>query len=183
MSGLVPWQTDPIRPERPTPVRITVDGMSIEGLQGQSLAGILLAQDRTAWRTTTAGRGRGVFCGIGVCFDCIATVNGESDVRLCLRRARDGDTVLTQDDTVQPDTGHAGSSHTVAAADAAHRTTVATNAAHAAIGAAGAAARSDAALASDDAAGSEGPQGDTGVLDTRRGLAGSPDASAKEERP
>jgi hypothetical protein len=163
MSGLVPWQTDPIRPERPAPVHITVDGTRVEGLQGQSLAGILLAQDRTAWRTTVAGRGRGVFCGIGVCFDCIATVNGESDVRLCMRRARDGDTVETQDDTVGSDAGQAGSRRTVAAADAAGRI--------------------DAAVAGRVTAENEGPQGDSGVLGTARDSSGSPDASAKEEQP
>ncbi|SDL18345.1 2Fe-2S iron-sulfur cluster binding domain-containing protein [Glycomyces sambucus] len=101
MSGIVPWRTDPIRPEPPQPVHITVDGQEVAGLQGQSLAGVLLAQDRTAWRTTTAGGPRGVFCGIGVCFDCIATVNGESDVRLCMRRAQEGDAVTTQDDTIR----------------------------------------------------------------------------------
>ncbi|MEU6859272.1 (2Fe-2S)-binding protein [Glycomyces sp. NPDC046736] len=99
MSGIVPWRSDPIRPEPPAPLSITVDGVRVEGLQGQSLAGVLLAADRAAWRTTPAGRPRGVFCGIGVCFDCVATVNGESDVRLCTRRARDGDAVATQDDT------------------------------------------------------------------------------------
>ncbi len=103
MSGIVPWQADPIRPERPTLLHITVDGTRIEGLQGQSIAGILLAQGRTEWRTTIAGRRRGVFCGIGVCFDCIATVNGESDVRLCMRRARNGDVIETQNDSPSED--------------------------------------------------------------------------------
>ncbi|WP_307789020.1 (2Fe-2S)-binding protein [Glycomyces salinus] len=99
MSSIVPFESDPIRPAEPRCLTISVDGERIEGLRGQSIAGILLAQGRTAWRTTVAGRERGVFCGIGVCFDCVGTVNGESDVRLCLRRARDGDTVETQDDS------------------------------------------------------------------------------------
>jgi len=98
VSALVPWASDPIRPAEPRPLRITVDGTHLEGLQGQSLAGVLLAHGDIAWRTTVAGRRRGVFCGIGVCFDCVATVNGESDVRTCLRRARDGDVVATQND-------------------------------------------------------------------------------------
>lgn len=112
MSSIVPWQTDPIRPERPTPLHITVDGTKVEGLHGQSIAGILLAQGRTEWRTTVAGRRRGVFCGIGVCFDCIATVNGESDVRLCMRRARDGDVVATQSDAREADVDPAPSAAT-----------------------------------------------------------------------
>lgn len=102
MSTVLPWGSDPIGPDEPRPLRISVDGVTVEGLRGQTLAGVLLSQGRTAWRTTVAGRPRGVFCGIGVCFDCIATVNGESDVRLCMRRARDGDSVETQTDDAPP---------------------------------------------------------------------------------
>jgi hypothetical protein len=98
VSTLVPWESDPIRPAEPHTLHINVDGARIAGLRGQSIAGVLLAQGTTAWRTTVAGRPRGVFCGIGVCFDCVATVNGETDVRLCLRRAQDGDVIETQDD-------------------------------------------------------------------------------------
>ncbi|THV30817.1 (2Fe-2S)-binding protein [Glycomyces paridis] len=103
MSELVPRAADPIRPAAASPLRITVDGATLEGLQGQSIAGVLLAHGRTAWRTTVAGHPRGAFCGIGVCFDCVATVNGESDVRTCMRRARDGDAVETQDDGTSND--------------------------------------------------------------------------------
>ena len=39
-----------------------------------------------------------MFCGIGVCFDCVVTVNGVRDVRACRRRARQGDEVLVQHD-------------------------------------------------------------------------------------
>jgi predicted molibdopterin-dependent oxidoreductase YjgC len=78
------------------PVTITVDGEPVTGVAGQSIAGVLLAAGRTAWRYGRTGAGRGVFCGIGVCFDCLVTVDGVPDVRACRRRARDGDTVTTQ---------------------------------------------------------------------------------------
>ena len=85
------------RAERP--VRITVDGESVEGIEGQSIAGVLLGSGRISWReTAVAGKPRGVFCGIGVCFDCIVTVGETRDVRACMRRAQDGDVVTTQDD-------------------------------------------------------------------------------------
>ncbi|POX35872.1 proline dehydrogenase [Streptomyces sp. Ru73] len=82
------------RPERP--LRITVDGEPVDGVAGQSIAGVLLAAGRTSWRTARSGAPRGVFCGIGVCFDCVLTVNGVPDVRACRRRAADGDVVTTQ---------------------------------------------------------------------------------------
>jgi predicted molibdopterin-dependent oxidoreductase YjgC len=78
------------------PLRITVDGAALAGVQGQTIAGVLLASGRRAWREGPSGAPRGVFCGIGVCFDCLVTVNGERDVRACRRRAHDGDVVTTQ---------------------------------------------------------------------------------------
>ncbi|MBF4457495.1 (2Fe-2S)-binding protein [Pseudoclavibacter sp. VKM Ac-2867] len=79
------------------PVRITVDGETVEGLEGQSIAGVLLGSGRVSWReTAVAGKPRGLFCGIGVCFDCLVTVDGVPDVRACQRRACEGDEVSSQ---------------------------------------------------------------------------------------
>ena len=61
-----------------------------------AIAGVLLAYGRRSWRRAPSGGPRGIFCGIGVCFDCLVTVNGLPDVRACRRRARDGDVVTTQ---------------------------------------------------------------------------------------
>lgn len=95
------------RPERP--LRITVDGEPVTGIAGQSIAGVLLAAGRTSWRTARSGAPRGVFCGIGVCFDCVLTVNGAPDVRACRRRAKDGDVVTTQSRSDQARPGQARS--------------------------------------------------------------------------
>ncbi|QNS03478.1 (2Fe-2S)-binding protein [Streptomyces xanthii] len=81
---------------RDRPLRITVDGEPVDGIAGQTVAGVLLAAGRLAWRTGRSGAPRGVFCGIGVCFDCLVTVGEERDVRACRRRVRDGDVVTTQ---------------------------------------------------------------------------------------
>ncbi len=98
-SHAIDPSADPVRPTQARTVTITVDGTAYVGIEGQTLAGILLAAGRDTWRQTSgAGRPRGVFCGIGVCFDCIATVGGLRDVRLCQRRAVDGDRVETQHD-------------------------------------------------------------------------------------
>ncbi|MBE8522147.1 (2Fe-2S)-binding protein [Amycolatopsis sp. H6(2020)] len=78
------------------PIEITVDGEAVTGLAGQTVAGVLLAAGRLSWRTTRSGAPRGVFCGIGACFDCLLTVNGVADVRACRRRAADGDEIRTQ---------------------------------------------------------------------------------------
>ena len=90
----VPPASDVIGPTASVPITILVNGERHVGVLGQSLAGVMLAADTLAWRTSPLrGRPRGAFCGIGVCFDCLVVVNGQRDVRACQRRARDGDVV------------------------------------------------------------------------------------------
>nr|WSW66019.1 (2Fe-2S)-binding protein [Streptomyces sp. NBC_00995] len=83
---------------------ITFDGQPVRALPGQSIAAALWAASVLTWRTTRVnGRPRGAFCGIGSCFDCLATVNGRPNRRACLLPARPGDVV-----TPQEGDGHAG---------------------------------------------------------------------------
>lgn len=100
---LLPFSNDKIRPVPPTPVTISLDGVPATGVVGQSLAGVILASGTLGFRTTSAaGKPRGVFCGIGVCFDCLVEVNGQRDVRACQRRASAGDVVVSQHDELPP---------------------------------------------------------------------------------
>ncbi|GAA2988778.1 (2Fe-2S)-binding protein [Actinokineospora diospyrosa] len=79
-------------------MRVTIDGVQHSATPGQTVAGALLADGRTSWRTTRgAGKPRGVFCGIGVCFDCLVTVNGVADVRACQRLLAEGDDIRTEE--------------------------------------------------------------------------------------
>lgn len=88
---------DPVAPGPATRIELVVDGEPVPGLAGQTIAGVLLGAGRLTWRASRTGRPRGVFCGIGVCHDCLITVNGLPDVRACQRRATDGDTVTTDE--------------------------------------------------------------------------------------
>jgi hypothetical protein len=83
---------------RPEPgFRVTYDGAPIDVLPGQSIAAALWSAGITAWRETRVRQSpRGVFCGIGVCFDCLVTVNGVPNQRACLVPARPGDAITTQ---------------------------------------------------------------------------------------
>ncbi|WP_309067019.1 (2Fe-2S)-binding protein [Microbacterium sp.] len=73
-------------------VRIRFDGTEIAGRDGQTIAGVLLANGHRTWRDAD-GSARGIFCGIGVCQDCVLTVNGVEGVRACQRTACDGDVI------------------------------------------------------------------------------------------
>ncbi|WP_343299643.1 (2Fe-2S)-binding protein [Streptomyces sp. 5-6(2022)] len=73
------------------PYRLTFDGTTVTARPGQSVGAALVAAGIVAWRTTRReGRPRGLFCGIGVCFDCLITVDGRPGQRACLVPARDG---------------------------------------------------------------------------------------------
>jgi hypothetical protein len=100
-SRAVDPRTDPARPGAADVVSIELDGRTYEGLRGQSAAGILLAHGVRSWRTTSSGaQPRGVFCGIGVCFDCLVTVDGRRDVRACLFRPEGGEVLTRQHDAL-----------------------------------------------------------------------------------
>lgn len=71
--------------------QMTFRGAAVAAQPGQSVAAALVAAGITDWRTTrNGGRPRGLFCGIGVCFDCLITVDGVPDQRACLVTAADG---------------------------------------------------------------------------------------------
>jgi predicted molibdopterin-dependent oxidoreductase YjgC len=73
------------------------DGRPIAAEPGQSVAAALWAAGIRSWRRTRYGdEPRGLFCGIGVCFDCLVTVNGVTGQRACLVEAHDGDVVEPQ---------------------------------------------------------------------------------------
>jgi len=108
---------DPVEPGEATTITVQVDGLPMVGLAGQTIAGILLSAGQASWRTTWKGRPRGIFCGIGVCYDCLLTVNGLRDVRACQRRATDGDVIMTKDETSGEQSGRACQSRDAARPD------------------------------------------------------------------
>jgi predicted molibdopterin-dependent oxidoreductase YjgC len=82
-------QTDVI--DRGEAVTLLVNGRPVQAYRGQTIAGALLAAgQRTLRHTRRAGKPRGLFCAMGVCYDCVVTVNGESGVRACMRRVEEG---------------------------------------------------------------------------------------------
>ncbi len=70
---------------------LTLDGAPITATPGQSVGAALTDAGVRSWRTTRlGGRPRGLFCGIGICFDCLLTVDGRPNQRACLVPASDG---------------------------------------------------------------------------------------------
>jgi predicted molibdopterin-dependent oxidoreductase YjgC len=81
------------------PVTIWVDGREIEAHEGESLhAALCLAGVLDLGQRLDMDHGRGVFCGMGVCFECLVTIDGQPNQRACMTPVRAG---------MKVDTGHA----------------------------------------------------------------------------
>mgnify|MGYP001370265744 FL=1 len=77
-------------------VHIHVDGRRVPVPEGISLAAALVGSGHWTFRRhAVSGRPRGPFCGMGVCFECELTVDGQPGVRACLAHVRDGMRVET----------------------------------------------------------------------------------------
>jgi sarcosine oxidase subunit alpha len=75
---------------------LTCDGESVDAYEGETVASALLASGRRILRTSPRrGEPRGMFCGMGVCFDCAMTIDGEVGLRACMTLVRDGMSVET----------------------------------------------------------------------------------------
>lgn len=81
-------------------VVIDVDGESLRVPAGASLAAVLLDNGRDVLGKRGDGSTRGLFCGMGVCFECRVTVDGRSPVRACMTPVRAGMRVVIG---VEPD--------------------------------------------------------------------------------
>lgn len=78
-------------------VEFFLDGCSVRAFQGETVAAALLAINKRVLRTTMrTGEPRGLYCGIGVCFDCIMTIDGQPNVRTCQTEVRMGMRVDSQ---------------------------------------------------------------------------------------
>ncbi len=79
-------------------VTLTVDGELMEAFEGESLAAALLADGRRVLRYTARNNApRGLFCGMGICFECVVRVGEGNLIRSCMTRVEEGMVVSTRD--------------------------------------------------------------------------------------
>ncbi len=72
------------------------EGRPIAARPGQSLAAALIAAGERGLRQTAGGELRGVFCGMGVCQECLVEIDGMPNRRACMEKAAPGLTVRRQ---------------------------------------------------------------------------------------
>ena len=83
--------------ERGEAFEITVDGKPVTAYPGETVASALFAAGiRILRHTAKQCEPRSIFCGIGVCYDCLVTVNGVLNQRACMTFAQPGLVVTRQ---------------------------------------------------------------------------------------
>ena len=75
-------------------LQLTIDGRTAEVWAGTTVAAAILL-NRPSFRRSVLGEPRGPLCGMGICFECRATVNGKTQQRTCQLRCEPGMVVNT----------------------------------------------------------------------------------------
>jgi D-hydroxyproline dehydrogenase subunit gamma len=76
-------------------VTISVNGQPVSVPAGTIVAAAVAMAGVTRFRTSVDGQSRGPLCGMGVCFECRVTIDGQPHCRSCLTVCEAGMEVRT----------------------------------------------------------------------------------------
>jgi D-hydroxyproline dehydrogenase subunit gamma len=69
----------------------TWNGQEVTAYRGETVLGALIAAEHHTLRQTRfSHEPRGMLCGIGICYECLVTVNGKPNRRACMQAAEPG---------------------------------------------------------------------------------------------
>ena len=81
----------------PDTVSISIDGRRLAVSSGASVAAAIITAGVTSFRRSVSGHPRGPLCGMGICFECRATIDRTPHRRTCQTIVRDGMEITTDD--------------------------------------------------------------------------------------
>jgi len=82
--------------KRNSPVTIKVDGNQLTAYPGETLLAAMIANGlRVQKESPVLQEKRGGLCGMGVCYECLVTVNGRPNIRACMCEVEAGMEVST----------------------------------------------------------------------------------------
>ena len=71
-------------------ISFSMDGVTVNAMAGETIAAALARADIVALRQTRDGGRRGLYCGMGACFECVLEVDGRGAQRSCLVKVVEG---------------------------------------------------------------------------------------------
>lgn len=81
----------------PDTVIVRVNGVSVTMPAGSMVSAAILNTGVHAFRRSAGGELRGPLCGMGICFECRVTIDGEQHCRSCQTTCREGMDVRTDE--------------------------------------------------------------------------------------
>jgi sarcosine oxidase subunit alpha len=78
-------------------ITLRINGQFIAVPLGTSVAAAIMQAGITTFRRSITGQPRGPLCGMGICFECRATINGQPHTRTCQLPAQNAMEVRTGD--------------------------------------------------------------------------------------
>ncbi len=85
------------------PVTFHFDHLEIEAFEGETVASALAAHDIVSMREDSPGDRRGLYCGMGACFECVVIIDGHIGQRACMTKVRGGEDVRSTPSMGRPD--------------------------------------------------------------------------------
>jgi D-hydroxyproline dehydrogenase subunit gamma len=71
-------------------IQICVNGKTYTAYKGETVhAALLAAGYRVLRNSPKAHKPRGIFCGMGICYDCLVTIDGTPNQRACMTNVED----------------------------------------------------------------------------------------------
>lgn len=82
--------------QRGIKIRLLVNGRKVLAYKGESVHAALIATGIRNFRLSKTGEPRGIFCGMGICYECLVTINDIPDQRACMTLVRDKMKIITE---------------------------------------------------------------------------------------
>jgi len=82
--------------QRGPKITLMVNGNKILAYEGESVHAALTAAGIRNLRPSKTGEPRGVFCGMGICYECLVTINNIPDQRACMTLVNDKMKIITE---------------------------------------------------------------------------------------
>ncbi len=88
--------------KRGEPIHITINQKNVTAFEGELVSTVLHCEGiRVFQRKHMNVRPSGIYCGMGICYECLVKINGVPNIRACQTPIVDG-MIISTDNEVQP---------------------------------------------------------------------------------
>lgn len=79
-------------------IHLVVDGNVVDAYEGETVHAALTAAGIRKLKHSNSNDVRGVFCGMGICYECLVTIDNVPEQRACMTLVKDQMEIRTYED-------------------------------------------------------------------------------------